>query len=585
MTSRPSPLLLCIWSTAGESSKSARMKSYVTLLMRYVHTRSGQRNVRLLLRYLLVFLSLVIVYSLLFHALMLREGQRHSWLTGFYWTLTVMSTLGFGDITFQTDFGRIFSMVVLLSGMAFLLVLMPFTFIEFFYSPWMQAQSEARAPRRLAPNVRDHAILTHINPVSMALIQKLKQYNYPYVMVVRDLAQALELHDLDYNVVIGAPDSPETYHNVNVRQAALVTATGDEIINTNIAFTVREIAPHVPIVTLADTDAAEEILKLAGSSRVLRLHEMMGRSLAHRTIGGDARAHVIGRFEELFIAEATAAGTPLSGKSIAESHLRELVGITVVGVWERGRFQTAGPETIIGPHTVLVLAGSHEQLKRYNELFCIYHVSSAPVIVIGGGRVGRATGESLDRRGLGFVIIERNPPADHPPGRYVHGDAAGIGVLEQAGIREAPAVIITTNNDDANVYLTILCRRLRPDIQIISRATREQNVSTLHRAGADFVMSYASMGANAIFNVLRRADILMLAEGLTVFRVKVPPSLVGKTIAESAVRSQTGCSIVALKSDAALEINPDPNRTLTAEAELILIGVVEDENRFLKAYA
>ena len=36
-------------------------------------------------------------------------------------------------------------------------------------------------------------------------------------------------------------------------------------------------------------------------------------------------------------------------------------------------------------------------------------------------------------------------------------------------------------------------------------------------------MSYASMGANAIFNLLRRADVLMLAEGLTVFRVKVPP--------------------------------------------------------------
>ena len=58
-----------------------------------------------------------------------------------------MSTLGFGDITFHTDLGRIFSIVVLISGMIFLLILLPFTFIEFFYAPWMNAQAATRAPR------------------------------------------------------------------------------------------------------------------------------------------------------------------------------------------------------------------------------------------------------------------------------------------------------------------------------------------------------------------------------------------------------------------------------------------------------
>jgi len=58
------------------------------------------------------------------------EGEYYTWVTGFYWTLTVMSTLGFGDITFTSDLGRIFSIIVLLSGVIFLLVLLPFTFIQ-----------------------------------------------------------------------------------------------------------------------------------------------------------------------------------------------------------------------------------------------------------------------------------------------------------------------------------------------------------------------------------------------------------------------------------------------------------------------
>ncbi len=564
----------------------AMMKSYVPHLISYLQSRAGKRNVTLLIRYLLLFLLLVFVYTVGFHLLMLREGQRHTWLTGMYWTLTVMSTLGFGDITFHTDLGRGFSMIVLLSGMVFLLVLMPFTFIEFFYSPWMRAQSEARAPRQLPPATAGHAVLTHMGPVTEALIEKLKQYGQPYVVITKDLPQALDLHDQGYSVVVGAPDSPETWENVRVANAAMVTATGNDMMNTNIAFTVRELAPDLPIITTADSDSAEDILKLAGSSKVLRLPEMMGRSLAHRTIGGDARAHVIGRFEELFIGEATAAGTPLIGQTLAQSQLRDKVGVTVVGIWERGRFRNPRADSVITANTVLVLAGSKEQIQNYNELFCIYHVASAPVIIIGGGRVGLATGRSLAHRKLDYVLVERHAlrPGSVSGGQLVEGDAADIEVLEKAGIKQAPAVIITTSNDDTNIYLTILCRRLRPDIQLITRATLEQNVSTLHRAGADFVMSYASMGANAIFNVLRRADVLMLAEGLNVFRVQVPASLEGKTIAESAVRTQTGCSIVALRTAMGTEINPGPWSVLPAGSEVVLIGTVDDEYRFLSTY-
>ena len=93
----------------------------------------------------------------------------------------------------------------------------------------------------------------------------------------------------------------------------------------------------------------------------------------------------------------------------------------------------------------------------------------------------------------------------------VLGSAADFATLEKAGICDTPAVVITTHDDDTNVYLTLYCRKLRPDVQIISRATLERNVSTLHRAGADFVLSYASMGATMIFNVLRRTDILVIA--------------------------------------------------------------------------
>jgi Trk K+ transport system NAD-binding subunit len=560
------------------------MKSFTSQLSFFLRPVTSRRNIRLLLRFLAVLTAMVVVFSILFHFVMLAEGRQHSWVTGFYWTLTVMSTLGFGDITFTSDLGRVFSIVVLISGMVFLLILLPFTFIEFFYAPWMQAQAQARAPRELPKTAAGHVILTAYDPVSASLIHKLNDYGYPYVLLVGELEEALRLHDLGLNVMFGEVDRPETYCLARAESAAMVVATGNDFSNTNIAFTVRELTGRVPIVATASSEDSVEILRLAGASHVLELGEMMGNALARRIIGADARTHVIGGFGEVLIAEATAAGTPLEGKTLAQSRLRENAGVNVIGIWKRGAFELATAETRIDAHSILLLAGSQEQLSRYDELFYIYHLSSAPVVIIGGGRVGRATARALAGRDVDYRIVESRPDRIRDPEKYIEGNAADRDTLESAGIGESPAVVITPHDDDQNIYLTIYCRRLRPNVQIISRAVRERNVSTLYRAGADFVLSYAWIGATAIFNHLERADVLMIAEGLHVAETEVPSALVNKTLAQAAIPRETGCSVVALRTDGRLRINPSGNETMGAGGHIILICTPESEHRFLEKY-
>ena len=559
------------------------MKFFTSQLSFFLKTSTTRRNIRLLFRFLLVLTALVVIYSVLFHVLMVYENQQHSWITGFYWTLTVMSTLGFGDITFTSDAGRVFSIVVLLSGMVSLLMLLPFTFIEFFYAPWMRAQSEARARRDLPESTTGHVILTHYDPVSIALIQRLKRYGYSYVLLVGDLVEALRLYDLGVKVVFGDVDRLQTYERAQVTQAAMVAATGSDVVNTNVAFTVRELCPGVPIVVTANSADAIDILELAGSSKVIQLAEIMGQALARRITGVDARAHIIGEVQGILIAEATAAGTPLVGKTLAQCKLRQSAGVTVIGLWRRGQFEMATANTRIDGDSVMVLGGSAEQLRAYDELFCIYHVSSEPVVIIGAGRVGRATARALEEREVDYRVIETNRERLRNE-KYIHGSAADLATLEKAGIRETSAVVITTHDDDTNVYLTLYCRKLRPDVQIISRATLERNVSTLHRAGADFVLSYASMGATMIFNVLRKTDILVIAEGLHVAEMGVPKGLVGKTLAEAAIPRDTQCNVIALRTNGEIQMNPAPDVRLGADGELLLICTTDGEQRFVKRY-
>ena len=558
------------------------MKYLPSQLLYFFQNKTTKKNIRILVKFLLVILVTIILYSTLFHFIMEYEGRQYSWITGFYWTLTVMSTLGFGDITFTSDLGRFFSMVVLLTGIIFLLILLPFTVIRFFYAPWLESQVQLRTPRELSEGTNNHVVITNFEPIAMSLIKNLKQYNFDYVIAVNNTQAAAELLDMNYKVVIGELDELETFRNLKVDKAALVFVNNDDILNTNIIATIREVSHRVPIITTADAYDSIDILELAGATHVFQFSKMLGVAMVHHTPGVSKQTNIIGSFGEVLIAQAHAAFTTYEGKKLAESRLREITGVNVVGIWQRGKFEIPRPETVIHSSSTLLLSGSAEHFRKYDDFVGSSRTFSAPVVILGGGRVGQAAADTLADRGIEYRVVEKNKDLIKEDKKYILGNAADIHALERAGIaEETPSVLITTHSDDINIYLTIYCRELRPNIQIISRATSDRNTSKLYSVGADIVMSYASMGANKILNILMPDKILMLAEGLIVFKAPVPASLAGKTLAESQIRKMTGCNVVAIISGGIFNINPDPAAYLNKNDELVLISTTEAEKQFI----
>ena len=548
-------------------------------------TRGQRPRLGVLIRFLAILVAMIAAYALVFKLLMAREGQEYSWVTAFYWVLTVMSTLGFGDITFHTDLGRLFSMVVLLSGMMFLLVLLPFIFIEFFYQPWMEGQKAAATPRSLKAGTRGHVIITHLDAVAANLVQRLERYKQRYVLLVGEAEEGLRLIEHGYRVVIGGLDDPDTYRAIRAADAGLIAATGTDEENTLVASTVREVSESVRMVATADDVASIDVLVLAGCQQVLHLSSLMASSLARRVSGVDHRAHVIGEYGRLVIAEANTTGTRLVGSTVRDSEIRARSGAAIVGIWQRGAYEPAAPETVLVEGTVLLLAGTREQLEAYDCEFGDPQEPERSVLILGGGRVGRATARALRQRNIDYRIVERDPSRPGRDERWVLGNAAELEVLRAAGIDEATTIIITTHDDRTNVYLTLYCRNLRPSAKILSRATSPRNVSSLHRAGADYVLSYASMGGSLLFNSLQAGSVLHVAEGLTLFRVEVPPSLQGKALIDSSIRPRTGATVVAIE-DAQGErlISPPAEAELSAGSRLLMIGSVEAEQSFLRHF-
>jgi Trk K+ transport system NAD-binding subunit len=329
-----------------------------------------------------------------------------------------------------------------------------------------------------------------------------------------------------------------------------------------------------------------DILQLAGCNYTYLFAQMLGEALARRVLQPGIRSNTIAALGDLSIVEVPAQHTPYVGKTLKTTDLRGRFNLTAVGIWHGKKYAPAMPDTAIEETSTLLLAGTADQIRQFDgHLAKSTGDSDGPVLVLGGGRVGVAVARALEKRGMDFRLVEKDPelvPTDDE--RFVVGSAADIGTLHKADIVGIKAAIVTTHNDDLNIYLTIYCRKLRPDIQIISRATLDRNVESLYSAGANLVMSHATMAANTITNLLRPGRVVMLTEGLNIFRVNMPASLVGIPLKDSNIRRDTQCNVVALSGADGMRVSLDPSEPLNQGDEIVLIGTADAERAFMGKY-
>ena len=454
--------------------------------------------------------------------------------------------------------------------------MLPFAFIRFFYAPWLEAQVQRRAPREVPRGMEGHVVICAYDAIAPGLIRRLVREGIPYVVLEEDPAVAAEHHLSGLSVVTGEVDSLHTYERLGLDRARMVFANRKDTLNTSIILTVHEVAPEESIVATASAQEAIDVLELSGATHVLPLKQWLGEQLAARVNGQNAEAHPIGSVEGLRIAELPLHHTPLANKTVRETRLRETVGVSIVGVWERGRLLPARPETPLTDASVLVVVGTEDQIGALDELLVIYGANPNPVVVIGGGRVGRAAARALRARGVPVTLVERDGALSQRLSdvcdRVIVGDASDLYHLSEAGLLEAPSVVLTTNDDAMNIFLASYCRNLNPDLRIVSRVTHERNVEAIHRAGADFVLSYASLGAQAVLSVLKGKELLVLGEEVDVVTVPTPEAFAGRTLAETEIGARTGMSVIALHHEGATTTELTAETVLERGSQMLLLG-------------
>lgn len=207
-------------------------------------------------------------------------------------------------------------------------------------------------------------------------------------------------------------------------------------------------------------------------------------------------------------------------------------------------------------------------------------------ILCGAGRVGARIIDELRKKGVDFLVIERDEAAAErllQEGVLVLiGDATSETVLEGARIRTARTLITAASTDAENVYIVLTARGLNPDIYIVARANDAPAERQLIRAGANKVVSPVLIGSHRMAQaalspaVADFIELTTMTESLDLFFDQVPISkgsvLDGVKLKDSGIRSFQVMIVAITPGDGQMVFNPEGEQQLWAGDLLIAIG-------------
>jgi len=295
-------------------------------------------------------------------------------LDSLYVTAQTVTTVGFGDLTPRTIWGRAFATVFMLVGVGIVLYALTSAVQSIVQSEMVATFGRRRLSRKMS-KLRNHFIICGAGRVGSHLIRSLQGSHETFIVIESNAQKVSQLLDFGIAVLVRDATLEESLIEAGVENAkGLAACLPNDADNVYVVLTARDLNPDIHIVARAAEEQAEAKLIRAGANRVV----------APTIIGGHRMAMAltkpaVGDFLDSITANQLDLGfeqlevEPVSsfvGRRLSETNIRSQLNIVIVSIRRVNGEIVFNPnaEAVIQAGDMLIAIGSAESLAQLTAL-------------------------------------------------------------------------------------------------------------------------------------------------------------------------------------------------------------------------
>jgi voltage-gated potassium channel len=544
--------------------------------------------------YFLAFFLLIGLNAYLFYSYYpLLESKSLSWTEALMFVVESMTTVGYGELLpFRNDITRFLAIQFMLSG-----VIMIFVVIPLILAPFLTSLLAPAPPRRLPHHLSGHTVVMGYDELTSSVIDSLSISDHDIVIIEQDKAKALEIatqYRRRAYVIWGEYTDPSTWSAASIASAHYVVICKDERQTASIVLGIRE-QVQGKIISIVDKLSFDRYLRYAGADYVLSPKHETGRILARHAVlnpAADLEPDIPGlnrikiNLQHAPVQELRLINIPIAAeckaafRSLSDLHLFERFGVIVPFLWKAGKFiPSPGDEIGIDNMTSLFLFGRSESIaatlrEEFNSDGCV----NAFAVIAGFGDVGAGAYQELTASGVSCMVVD----SKYQGVNQVVGNAEDETVLKKARIEEARFCIIALNDDDLNIFTSLMARNLNPLIRILARANEPASVEKLYRAGADYVALLPMIGGQTIARIILADTVTILLELPNGEMVIMKHVVRSYPHAIAYYCQKTGVRIIGIEGPHRCIVSPDSKEILAQGEDVFAVGNNEQLKKFIR---
>jgi voltage-gated potassium channel len=245
---------------------------------------------------------------------------------------------------------------------------------------------------------------------------------------------------------------------------------------------------------------------------------------------------------------------------------------------------------IVNRFTEALIEGYFIEGRRLRQQKKLVESLTEHFIICGFGRIGRQIAAEFAVEQTAFVVIDADVEqvkiAQSEGYNAIQADATLDETLLKMGVEKAACLVAALPSDAENLYIILSAKSLNPGLRAIARASNEEAVQKLQRAGADKVISPYITGAKRMAAAALRPQVMDFMDGIMTsdrsfymeeFLIDAQTCPVaGLSLREARLRSQSGSLVLAVRRrDGNLIVGPTGETIIMAQDMLICMGTAD----------